>query len=83
MPLTRRQFGQDTLTALVTYSLLDLLVCRDAWGDETKALAARWLKDLNELSHDVKGKKLAQIEWQKKVDSLFENPSSEDISEPG
>src|SRR4051812_15026380 len=24
MPLTRRQFGQDTLTALVTYSLLDL-----------------------------------------------------------
>ncbi len=73
MPLTRRQFGQDTLTALVTYSLLDLLVCRDAWGDETKALAARWIKDLNDLSHDVKGKKLSQVDWQKKVDSLFEN----------
>ena len=73
MSLTRRQFGQDTLTALVTYSLLDLLVSRDAWGDETKALAARWIKDLNELSQDVKGKKFSQIEWQKKVDSLFEN----------
>jgi len=72
MSLTRRQFGQDTLAALVTYSLLDLLVARDAFGNETKALAAKWLKDLNELSQDVKGKKFSQVEWQKKVDSLFE-----------
>ena len=72
MSLTRRQFGQDTLAALVTYSLLDMLVARDAFGNETKALAAKWLKDLNELSQDVKGKKFSQVEWQKKVDSLFE-----------
>lgn len=73
MSLTRRQFGQDTLTALVTYSLLDLLVTRDAFGAETKALAARWVKELNELSQDVKGKKFSQVEWQKKVDELFEH----------
>jgi hypothetical protein len=73
MSLTRRQFGQDTLAALVTYSLLDMLVARDAFGNETKALAAKWLKDLNELSQDVKGKKFSQVEWQKKVDSLFEH----------
>jgi hypothetical protein len=73
MPLTRRQFAQDTLGALVTYSLLDLLVARDAFGNETKALAARWIKDLNDLSHDVKDKKFSQVEWQKKVDSLFEH----------
>src|SRR5436190_11854141 len=52
MSLTRRQFGQDTLAALVTYSLLDMLVARDAFGNETKALAGKWLKDLNELSQD-------------------------------
>jgi hypothetical protein len=73
MSLTRRQFGQDTLTALVTYSLLDMLLCRDALGEELKLAAARWLKDLNDLSHDVKGQKLSQVEWQKKVDALFEH----------
>jgi hypothetical protein len=73
MPLTRRQFGQDTLTALVTYSLLDLLLAKDALGHDMKFLAAKWLKDLNELSHDVKGKKFSQLDWQKKVDSLFEH----------
>lgn len=30
MPLTRRQFGQDTLASLVTYSLLDLLLAKGA-----------------------------------------------------
>jgi hypothetical protein len=73
MSLNRRQFAQDTLAALVTYSLLDLVIARDAMGDELKTLAARWLKDLNELGHDVKGKKLPQVEWQNKVDSLFEH----------
>jgi hypothetical protein len=73
MSLTRRQFAQDTLSALVTYSLLDLLLARDALADETKLLAAKWIKDLNELGHDVKGKKLPQVEWQKKVDELFEH----------
>lgn len=71
MSLSRRQFGQQTLGALLTYSLLETLVARDAFGDELKLLAAKWLKDLNEFSLDVKGKKLPQIEWQQKVDSLF------------
>ena len=71
MPVTRRQFAQDTLGALLTYSLLETLIARDAFGHDAKVLAAKWLKDLNELSHDVKGKKIEQIEWQKKVDSLL------------
>jgi hypothetical protein len=73
MPLSRRQFGQDTLGALLTYSLLDMLLSRDALGAETKALASKWIKDLNDLSQDVRGKKFSQVEWQKKVDELFEH----------
>jgi len=71
MSLTRRQFGQQTLGSLLTYSLLQTLYGRDAFGNEMKVLAAKWLKDLNELSQDVKGKKLPQVEWQHKVDALF------------
>ena len=72
MSLTRRQFGQHTLASLVTYSLLDLVISRDAFGEEMKLLAAKWLKDLNELSQDVRGQQLSQIVWQEKVDALFE-----------
>jgi len=71
MSLTRRQFGQHTLGSLLTYSLLQTLYGRDAFGNEMKVLAAKWIKDLNELSQDVKGKQLPQVEWQQKVDALF------------
>ena len=29
-----------------------------------REFAARWIKDLNNLSQDVKGKKFSQVEWQ-------------------
>ena len=70
MTLSRRQFGQDTLGALLTYSLLDMLLARDALGEQSKALAAKWIKDLNDLSQDVKGKKFSQVQWQKKAIAL-------------
>jgi hypothetical protein len=71
LDVTRRQLGQQTLGALLTYSLLETLFCGDAFGDEAKLAAARWLKDLNDLSHDVKGQKLKQTDWQAKVDELL------------
>ena len=72
MSLSRRQFGQQTLGALLTYSLLETLVFKDAFGADMKVRAAKWLKDVNDWSQDIKGKKLPQVEWQKKVDSLFD-----------
>lgn len=71
LDLSRRQFGQQTLGALLTYSLLETLFTRDAFSAEAKTLAARWMKDLNDLCQDVKGQKLKQTEWQTKVDDLL------------
>ena len=71
MSLTRRQFAQQSLGGLLTYSLLQTLFVHDAFGAEMKLLAAKWLKDLNDLSQDVKGAKLKQTDWQVKVDELF------------
>ena len=71
MSLSRRQFGQQTLGALLTYSLLQTIIAKDAFGEEMKLLAARWLKEINDLSNDVKGKQLKQVDWQTKVDELL------------
>jgi hypothetical protein len=72
MSLNRRQFAQQSLGGLLTYSLLQTLFVHDAFGEEMKLLAAKWLKDLNDLSQDVKGAKLKQTDWQAKVTELYD-----------
>jgi hypothetical protein len=71
LPVNRREFSEQTLASLVTLSLLETLFQRDAWGDEVKPIAARWLADIHQLSLDVKGRQLKQVEWQRKVEELL------------
>ena len=65
---TRRAFTREALGSLLTFSLLETLWQRDLFGDEIKPLAARWVADVNQLGWDLKGQKLAQVEWQAKVE---------------
>lgn len=69
--LTRRDFQQQALGSLLTWSLLDTLFSRNAFGDEVKLVAAKWLADLNAMSLDLKGKKLDQLQWQAQVEQLL------------
>lgn len=69
--MSRRDFTQQTLGSLLTFSLLETLFRSDALADSIKPLAARWLADLNQLGLDLKGQKLEQVAWQAKVEQLF------------
>ena len=69
--LDRREFQGAALGSLLTMSLLETLFQRDAFGDEVKTIASRWLAEIHELGNDVKGKKLKQTEWQAKIEQLF------------
>lgn len=71
MSVTRRGFHQHTLSSLLTFSLLETLFRCDAFGDEVKPIAAKWLAELNTLSLDLKGEKLNQIAWQNHVEQLM------------
>lgn len=70
---TRRQFAHQTLGSLLTYSLLDSLFSTDAFADEVKPVAAKWLKELHDLSVQMKGQKVKQEDWQKQVEKLFKH----------
>ncbi|MEC9091431.1 MAG: hypothetical protein VX438_01910, partial [Planctomycetota bacterium] len=63
--LDRRLFAKTSVGSLLTYSLLSSLFETDAWGDEIKPLAANFLKEMHELSQDVKSHKISQVDWQK------------------
>lgn len=69
--ISRRDFHQQTLGSLLTWSLLDTLFARDAFGAEVKLIAAKWLAELNSMSVDLKGQKLDQVRWQKQVEQLL------------
>jgi hypothetical protein len=69
--LTRRDFAQQTLGSLLTFSLLETLFAQDVLSNEIKPTAAKWLSSVNQLGQDLKGQKLEQVAWQKKVEELF------------
>ena len=69
--ISRREFQQQTLGSLLTWSLLETLFSGDAFAEEVKPIAAKWLAELNSMSVDLKGKKLDPIQWQKQVELLF------------
>ena len=54
--ISRRSFQQQTLGSLLTWSLLETLFSGDAFADEVKPVAAKWLIELNKMSLDLKGK---------------------------
>ena len=69
--ISRRDFHQQTLGSLLTWSLLETLFSGDAFAEEVKPIAAKWLAELNSMSLDLKGKKLDPLQWQKQVEQLF------------
>ena len=69
--ISRRQFHQQTLGSLLTWSLLETLFSGNAFAEEVKPIAAKWLAQINSMSLDLKGKKLDPLQWQKQVEELL------------
>lgn len=77
--LSRRAFSRQTLGSLLTFSLLETLVCGDVLADELKPVTAKWLADLDAIGRDVRGQKLKQVDWQKKVEELMAHVDMADM----
>ena len=67
--ISRREFQQQTLGSLLTWSLLETLFLGDAFAEEVKPIAAKWLAELNSLSLDLKGKKLDPLQCRSRSNS--------------
>lgn len=77
--LNRREFARNTLGSLLSYSLLETVFRQDAFADEIKPTAIKWLTNVNSLAADVRGQKISQIEWQKQVEALFQKIDVADV----
>ena len=68
---SRRTFNARALGSLLTFSLLETLCRHDLFADGIRPDAIRWLDGVHQLGRDLKGQKLDQIAWQKKVEELL------------
>ena len=50
---------------------MDSLFASDAFSNEIKPIAAKWLADLNTLGLDMKQRKFTQVKWQEQVEQLM------------
>ncbi len=77
--LDRRSFSKASIGSLLTYSLFSSLFEANAWGDEIKPIASDFLKEMQDLSKDVKSHKISQTDWQTKCEAFMAKVNVEDF----
>ena len=77
--LGRRDFAKKTLGSLLTFSLLETLADNDLFADKVKPITKKWLTQVNDLSQQLKGRKLKQVDWQKQIEQLFKQVDLPDL----
>ena len=68
---SRREFNARLLGSVVTFGLIETLWARDLFADGVKPTIEKWLKELTELSADLRGCKLTDVEFQAKMEDLY------------
>lgn len=76
---SRRDFNRQALNSLLTFSLLEAISNHDLWADEVRPTVNAWLTDVNQLGLDLKGEKLEQVAWQKKIEELMARVSMSEL----
>jgi hypothetical protein len=69
-PCSRRDFAGQILETLVTYSWFDALIASDAFGTILASEAKQWCPQIEEISHDLKARRLSSTEWQDRVEEV-------------
>jgi hypothetical protein len=70
--MNRRELIKSLLGTVASYSLLETLFTRDALAGPVRPAAAVWVRDLNEMTRDLKGARITPVQWQAKVKELFD-----------
>src|SRR5205085_763971 len=69
--LTRRSFNQKMLGTLMAYGLIETLFTRDLFADAVKPIIHQWMKELSDLTKDVKDGKIKDLDFQAKLEALY------------
>ncbi len=68
---SRREFNASLLGSLITFGLVETLWSRDLFAEQVKPTIQKWLQELVEMTKDLRGRKLTDLEFQKKMEDLY------------
>jgi hypothetical protein len=71
MTVTRRSFNAQMLGSLVTFGLLETLYSRRLLADAVDPVLEKWMVDLHNLTRDLKGRKIKDLDFQQKLEELY------------
>jgi len=74
--MTRREL---LIASIASYSLLRTLFTRDAFAASVKPVTDSWLEDLNEMSLDLQAGRITPLQWQGRIEALYDRVSLEDL----
>ena len=77
--LSRRGFVQNLLGSLLTFSLIENLNGSNALAGSIKPIAGRWLIEVEQMSSNLRSRKLKPVEWQQQIEVLFNHIDFPDL----
>ena len=76
---TRRSFNQTMLHSLLAYGLIESVAASNLFAAAVKPVVSKWLHELAELSQDLKGHKLKDVDFQAKLEVLYKRVNLDEL----
>ncbi|SRR5579883_722534 len=70
---SRRSFNKTMLGSLLAYGLIETLARGNLFAADVQPVVNKWLRDLAELSQDLKDQKLKDVDFQTKLETLYQH----------
>lgn len=77
--MDRREATKGILATVTSFALIDSLFAYDALGNNIKPIANHWALKLNEFCSDLKTDAITTLQWQEKIEELYNKVELEDI----
>lgn len=68
---SRREFHAKLIGSAITFSLIETLWSRDLFAADAKPTIQKWVGELAEMTKDLKGQKLTDLQFQTKMEDLY------------
>ena len=68
---TRREFGARLLRSLIGFGLVETLWARGLLAAGDEAAVGKWFAELSEMTNDLRGRKLKDVEFQARMEELY------------
>lgn len=77
--MNRREFSKTLIEAIASYALFQTIFRRDAFAREIRSVTDRWVRDLHEMSMDLRTGRITPREWQIQIEALYQRVEFSDL----